>query len=112
MKTSFLLPILLAMGTVTSFAANDWSGVENILGRKGEEDQGVLRVSFERSDLKVTKGGVPVSADLVFDCWYGFWPMKDGTVMLMGDTCVREDELPAVEAEMHRQGLALSALHT
>jgi hypothetical protein len=37
--------------------------------------------------------------------------MKDGTVMLMGDTCVREDELSAVEAEMHRQGLEITALH-
>jgi hypothetical protein len=111
MKVSCLLPILLAVGSVTSFAASDWKPVEAIFGRKGKEDQGVLRVSFERSDLKVTKGGLPVSADLVFDCWYAFWPMKDGTVMLMGDTCVREDELPAVEEEIHRQGLDLTALH-
>jgi hypothetical protein len=44
-----------------------------------------------RLEAKVTEDGVPVSADLVFDCWYGFWPMKSGEVMLMGDTCVRED---------------------
>jgi hypothetical protein len=30
---------------------------------------------------------------------------------LMGDTCVREDELPAVEKEIHQQGLDLTALH-
>lgn len=111
MKTAWLAPLFFAAGTVAGFAANDWKAVETVLGRKGEEDQGVFRVSFERSDLKVTKGGVPVSADLVFDCWYGFWPMKDGTVMLMGDTCVREDELSGVESEMHRQGLDVTALH-
>lgn len=111
MKAAYLGPILLAMGTATTFAANDWKVVTDILGRKGQEDQGVLRVSFERSDLQVTKGGVPVSPDLVFDCWYGFWPMKNGSVMLMGDTCVREDELPGVEEEMHRQGLDMTALH-
>jgi hypothetical protein len=37
--------------------------------------------------------------------------MADGTVMVMGDTCVREDELAAVEEEMHRQELDLTALH-
>jgi hypothetical protein len=110
MNMAFRVTTLLALIASSAFAA-DWKEVQRILGRDGEVDQGVLRVSFERSDLKVTKGGVSVSADLVFDCWYGFWPMQDGTVMLMGDTCVREDELPAVEQEMHRQGLDLTALH-
>jgi len=106
----------LALGAAITVAASacaatDWKAVQDILGRKGEVDESVLRVSFERSDLQVTKDGVPVSADLVFDCWYGFWPMKSGEIMLMGDTCVREDELPAVEKEIHEQGLDLTALH-
>jgi hypothetical protein len=92
-------------------AASDWKSVQEILGRKGEVDKGVLLVKFDRTDLQVTKGGVAVSPDLVFDCWYGFWPLKNGTIMLMGDTCVREDELPAVEQEVQRQGLDLTALH-
>lgn len=97
--------------TVPLLAAPDWKPVQEILDRAGEVDDGVLRVTFERSDLQVTKEGVPVAADLVFDCWYGFWPTKSGEVMLMGDTCVREDELPAVEKEIHEQGLDLTALH-
>jgi hypothetical protein len=111
MKAIVRLAVLLAVGAAPVRGATDWKDVQDILGRKGEEDQGVLRVSFVRSDLKVMKNGVPVAADLVFDCWYGFWPMKDGTVMLMGDTCVRDDELMAVQGEMHRQGLDLTALH-
>jgi len=104
-------PIAAIMTVVPASAGTDWKPVQEIFGRKGEVDHGVLRVTFERSDLQVTKDGVPVSADLVFDCWYGFWPMKSGDVMLMGDTCVREDELPAVEKEIHEQGLDLTALH-
>jgi hypothetical protein len=111
MKAIVRLAVLLALGVAPIRGTTDWKDVQDILGRKGEEDQGVLRVSFVRSDLKVMKNGVPVAADLVFDCWYGFWPMKDGTVMLMGDTCVRDDELMAVQGEMHRQGLDLTALH-
>ncbi|HEU5080340.1 MAG TPA: DUF1259 domain-containing protein [Opitutaceae bacterium] len=107
----WLAPIAAMMTAISALAATDWKPVQETLGRKGEVDDGVLRVTFERSDLQVTKGGVPVSADLVFDCWYGFWPMKSGDVMLMGDTCVREDELPAVEKEIHEQGLDLTALH-
>ena len=37
--------------------------------------------------------------------------MKSGEIMLMGDTCVREGELPAVEKEILQQGLDLTALH-
>lgn len=98
-------------GAASAVAATDWKPVQEILGREGEVGDGVLRVTFERSDLQVVKDGVPVSAELVFDCWYGFWPMKSGEIMLMGDTCVREDELPAVEKEIHQQGLDLTALH-
>jgi hypothetical protein len=111
MKAALVGCALLMLGTSTAIGATDWKPVEAILGRQGKEDQGVLRVTFERSDLKVTKDGVPVSAGLVFDCWYGFWPMKNGVTMLMGDTCVREDELPGVEQEMQRQGLDITALH-
>jgi hypothetical protein len=37
--------------------------------------------------------------------------MEDGSVMLMGDTCVTESELPGVLEEIDRQGLDLTALH-
>jgi hypothetical protein len=114
MKTALraLSLFLGASWTIGSAAfAADWDTVQTILGRKGDVDQGVLRVTFPRSDLHVTLGDVPVSAELVFDSWYGFWPMSDGTTMLMGDTCIREEELPAVEKEIHEQGLDLTALH-
>jgi hypothetical protein len=106
-----LFPLAVASFLLSASAEPDWKPVEQILGREGEVDQGVFRVTFDRSDLKVVKDGVPISAQLVFDCWYGFWPMKSGEVMLMGDTCVREDELAGVEQEIHRQGLDLTALH-
>lgn len=108
MKTVVALALVLVASTVS---AADWDAVQQILGRKGEVQDGVLRVNFVRSDLKVMKDDVPVSPDLVFDSWYGFWPQADGRIMLMGDTCVQESELPAVEQEIHRQGLELTALH-
>jgi hypothetical protein len=47
----------------------------------------------------------------VFESWYGFWPLDSGMTVLMGDTCMKEEEVPAVLEEAHRQGLKLTALH-
>jgi Domain of Unknown Function (DUF1259) len=110
-KTLFCIAGVIVFFSSPLWADPDWKAVQEVLGRKGDVDKDVLRVTFDRTDLKVTKAGVTVSPDLVFDCWYGFWRMKNGTIMFMGDTCVREDELPAVEAELHHQGLDLTALH-
>ncbi|MFT3781543.1 MAG: DUF1259 domain-containing protein [Nibricoccus sp.] len=106
---------LLVLVSVFAFAATshayDWKEVRHTMGIKGEEDKGVLLIKYTRDDLDVTMHGSKASPDLVFDTWYGFWPMSDGSVMLMGDTVVTEPELPAVLNEIAKQGLELTAVH-
>lgn len=80
-------------------------------GRQSKREARILRIVFPRSDLDVRIGDVPVSAELALTSWYGFWPMPDGTMRLMGDTIVREDELAGVLDEVHQQGLRITAIH-
>src|SRR5882724_6590087 len=111
MNTRTFLAFFVSLFLATLARAYDWKEVRQIMGKKGEEDKGVLLIKFVRTDLKIKMGNVEVEPDLVFDTWYGFWPMSDGTVMLMGDTVVTEAELPAVLQEIDKQGLEISAVH-
>jgi len=111
MNTRTVVLTIVSLLFVSVSYAYDWKEVGRIMGKKGEEDKGVLLIKYTRDDLDMKMGDVPVAPDLVLDTWYGFWPMSDGTVMQMGDTVVTEAELPAVLEEIVKQGLEISAVH-
>jgi hypothetical protein len=50
--------------TATAAPAQDWKPIRDALGREGKVDEGILRITFPRSDLKVSLNGVPVSVEL------------------------------------------------
>ena len=88
------------------------ASIDRITGAKGaytaEED--VHRVSFPRSDLKVTIEGRPAHPFLGFGSWAAFTPGHGGT-MVMGDVVLLEDEVsPAMSAALDN-GLEVTALH-
>ena len=88
------------------------ASIDQITGTKGaytpEED--VHRVSFPRSDLKVTIEGRPAHPFMGFGSWAAFTPGHGGT-MVMGDIVLLEDEVsPAMSAALDN-GLEVTALH-
>ncbi|HYP06545.1 MAG TPA: DUF1259 domain-containing protein [Bryobacteraceae bacterium] len=88
------------------------AAIDQITGVKGaytaEED--VHRVSFPRSDLKVTIEGRPAHPFMGFGSWAAFTPGHGGT-MVMGDIVLLEDEVsPAMSAALDN-GLEVTALH-
>src|SRR5262245_61935257 len=63
----------------------DWKLVEQALGKSGSMQPGdVYKVSFPRSDLKVTAAGVELKPALALGTWVAFKRMGDMTVV-MGD---------------------------
>ena len=65
--------------------AADWKTVEQALGKSGSIQPGdVYKVSFPRSDLKVTAAGVELKPALALGTWVAFKRMGDTTVA-MGD---------------------------
>ena len=86
--------------------------IDQITGAKGAytADEDVHRVSFPRSDLKVTIENRPAHPFMGFGSWAAFTSAKGGT-MVMGDIVLLEDEVsPAMSAALDN-GLEVTALH-
>src|SRR5438445_8685556 len=71
---------------------------------------GVVRLAWSRSDVKVTVDGMPFKPAAGLGSWAAFTPTKHGA-MVMGDTVVFQDEVtPAMDAAF-AASLEISGLH-
>jgi hypothetical protein len=88
------------------------ASIDQLTGAKGtytaEED--VHRVSFPRSDLKVTIENRPAHPFMGFGSWAAFTVGHGGT-MVMGDIVLLEDEVSPVMSAALDNGLEVTALH-
>ncbi|HYZ86808.1 MAG TPA: DUF1259 domain-containing protein [Bryobacteraceae bacterium] len=104
--------VLLTNAAQAEISEKVRASIDQITGTKGaytaEED--VHRVSFPRSDLKVTIESRPAHPFMGFGSWAAFTPGHRGT-MVMGDIVLLEDEVsPAMSAALDN-GLEVTALH-
>ena len=92
----------------------DTAKIEQATGAKGQmnAEEGVFKVSIPRTDVKVTVDGTPMPPFMGLTSWAAFKPgMKEGTVMVMGDMVLFQDEVnPAMRAALD-SGLSVTALH-
>jgi hypothetical protein len=104
--------ILALAGSLTTLRAQavDWSGVENVLGRKGTVQGAVTKITFPRSDLHVKAGNVSLDPALALTSWLAFSPMGE-SAMVMGDLVLLESEIAPVEKSLLENGLKISAIH-
>ena len=99
-------PILPAF----SAPQNSWQSVEKALGRAGGEADGVYRVTFPRSDLRVRIGGVTVKPALALTSWAAFQPEGSST-MVMGDLVLLSREVNPVISKLSEGGIEITAVH-
>lgn len=94
-------------------APDDWSAVENALGRKGTpQPGGVMRFSFPRRDLRVLVDGVPIRPALALGSWIAFKRLgSSGHTMAMGDLVLLDSEVNAVISALQHGGVEQTALH-
>ncbi len=65
--------------------ADDWSAVEQSLGRKGAMNPGgVMKFAFPRSDLQVMVNDVQLKPALALGGWVAFKPLANGRAMALG----------------------------
>ena len=89
----------------------DWKPVEQALGKAGSMQPGdVYKVSFPRSDLKITAAGVELKPALALGTWVAFKRM-DGTTVVMGDLVLTENEVTSVLSKLQQGGIETTALH-
>ena len=89
----------------------DWKPVETALGKAGSVQPGdVYKVSFPRTDLKVTAAGVELKPALALGSWVAFKRDGDMTVV-MGDLVLTESEITPVLSKLEAGGVEPTALH-
>ena len=91
--------------------STDWKPVETALGKAGSIQPGdVYKVSFPRSDLKVTAAGVELKPALGLGGWVAF--KRDGEMtVVMGDLVLTESEVTPVLTKLETGGVEPTALH-
>src|SRR6266478_5149171 len=113
MKTSLTTGLVL-IAVVCASAADvlDQAKIDQLTGLKGKfnEKEGVYKVTFPRSDVKVTVDGWTMPPFMGLGTWAAFTETKD-KVMVMGDTVLFEDEVNDAMSAALDNGLNVTALH-
>ncbi len=93
-------------------ARSIYEKIEMLTGAKGKLDEkdGVFRVSFPRSDLKVESSGVKITPPMGLTVWAAFKIVGDHT-MMMGDMVLLEDQVNPVMSAALGNDLQVTALH-
>ena len=91
----------------------DSAKIEEAAGRKGtlNKDEGVFKVSYPRSDVKVTIDGTPMPPFMGLTSWAAFMAGTTSEAMVMGDMVLFQDEVNPVMSEALDKGLAVTASH-
>ena len=114
MLKSFVCRTTILLGFISSALAADLdtARIDELTGLKGKFNQkeGVYKVTFPRSDVKVVVDGWTMPPFMGLGTWAAFTPTKDGA-MVMGDTVLFEDEVNAAMSAALDNGLSVTALH-
>lgn len=108
--TIFASILLLCSASIAAAQQPDWQKVETALGRAGNTQEDMLKITFPRTDLKVKVGEVPLEPGLALTSWIAF----KGTAkraMMMGDLVLLESEVAPVMSRLIAEGIEITALH-
>jgi hypothetical protein len=105
-----VLSACLAMSQLSAQGALDTAGIAKAIGREGTAQGEVYRVSFPRTDLTVTLGGVTIKPGLALGGWIAF--KKAGAdAIAHGDLVLLQDEINPVISKLQDGGIEITALH-
>ena len=113
MKKLFIFAAIFAAAAASAPAALDTAKIDNLTGLKGKlnEKEGVYRVSFPRSDVKVAVDGWTMPPFMGLGTWAAFTQGSHTEAMVMGDTVLFEDEANPAMSVALENGLSVTALH-
>jgi hypothetical protein len=117
MKKILTLFITVSSIIFCSAQQTDWSNLDKVFGKKGSVVDGVYKITFPRSDLKITIGDFAVDPGLALTSWIGFIKMgnnsmmMDNNTMVMGDIVMLDKEVESVITKLVSLNLNITALH-
>src|SRR6266705_2228622 len=88
----------------------DTATIEREIGKAGETQGDVYKISLPRTDLQVTVEGVLLRPGLALGSWIAFKLVGQGAVA-HGDLVLGEDEVAPVVRELEEHGVRITALH-
>jgi hypothetical protein len=90
----------------------DAKKIAEILGRPDPAvKDGVYKATLPRTDLAVELDGQRLPPGVGLACWAAFAPCPCGKTMVMGDTCVRRDELQGAIDALRKGGISVTGIH-
>ena len=108
--TLVMVPLLLTTGHAQT--GPDWSAVERTLGRAGKLQDGVYKVAFPRTDLRVRMGRTHVLPAAALGSWVAFRQDNAGAgVVADGDLVLLEPEVNGAISALVENGIEVSAVH-
>lgn len=112
MTRSFGL-ILIAASLFAAIPESDRAQIDAATGAKGSYTaaEDVYRVTFPRTDVKVSIEGRAMHPFLGLTSWAAFTPGEHGGLMVMGDLVLFEDEVSPVMSAAFEAGLEVTAVH-
>ena len=111
MRHTVMAAALVFSLATPAYAQQDWSHVEQALGRTGQaQPDGAYKFSFPRTDLKVTVDGVEIKPALALGSWLAF-QQAGGKASVMGDLVLTEAEINPVMSKLLEHNIAVTALH-
>lgn len=107
---------VLCIGHASTRAAEfklDTAGIDKLTGAKGtlNKEEGVFKVTFPRSDVKVAVDGTPMPPFMGLTSWAAFQDGVKTEAMVMGDIVLFQDEVNPVMSVALENGLKVTALH-
>jgi hypothetical protein len=88
----------------------DVKQIEEILGSKGAAKNGEYKITVPQNDLNVIVDSFRIIPPMGLGSWAAFTSSPEGA-MVMGDIVVTETDLKAVQLEVIKQGLTVTAIH-
>jgi hypothetical protein len=88
----------------------DTAAIAKITGMTGTAKNGEYKITVAQNDLNVVVDGFKITPPMGLGSWAAFTPCAD-SAMVMGDIIVTEYDLKPVQAEVVRQGFAITAIH-
>jgi len=113
MKKILLVCALCCANINFSSAALDGAKIDQITGLKGKlnEKEGVYKVTWPRSDVKVVVDGWTMPPFMGLGTWAAFTQGSNTEATMMGDTVLFEDEVNPAMSTALESGLSVTALH-
>jgi len=100
-----------APGAASNDLGIDSSAVEQALGRKGRNNNGILQFSIPRAE-KITAGGMEIPPSMGLATAINFQPLDGGRAAITGDFVLIGSEVNPVITALNASGIQVTAVHS